>query len=171
MSPRQCEPSRAFYFSRPLAGPRRDRARRGRIRARAIPHPAAAEATRDEPSRPRAARRIEHFPALPRHAKGRAEDRLRRGRAEADEHFRPNEAQLRFHPRPAGGDVARVRLLMDAAFPARLPFEMLHRVRDVNRVAIDPGFLQRAIEHLARRARRTVSRSDLPGRPVARRGA
>jgi len=41
---------------------------------------------------------------------------------------------------------------MDAAFPARFPFEMLHRVCDINRVAIDPRFFEGAIQDLAGRS-------------------
>ncbi len=95
--------------------------------------------------------RFEDFSAFPRDAKGRAEERLGRGRAEADESFWPNDTQFRFHPGPAGGDITRIWLLMNAAFPARLPFEVLDRVRHVNRVAIDPRVFQRAIEKLAGR--------------------
>ncbi len=40
---------------------------------------------------------------------------------------------------------------MDPPFAARFPFEMLDRVRDVNRVAVDPRLLQRAIEELSGR--------------------
>jgi len=34
---------------------------------------------------------------------------------------------------------------MDATFTAWLPFEMFHRIRDVNFFAIDPGFFESAI--------------------------
>ena len=34
---------------------------------------------------------------------------------------------------------------MDATFAAWLPFEMFHRIRDVNFFAIDPGFFKSAI--------------------------
>jgi hypothetical protein len=41
---------------------------------------------------------------------------------------------------------------MDAALPARFPFEVLHRVGDVNLVAIDPRFFQRPVEDFSSRA-------------------
>lgn len=41
---------------------------------------------------------------------------------------------------------------MDATLPARLPFEVLDRVRDINRGPVDAGFLERAIEELPGRA-------------------
>jgi hypothetical protein len=47
---------------------------------------------------------------------------------------------------------------MIAALPARLPFEVLHRVRDVNLVPFDSRFLERAIEKFARRTDERFSR-------------
>ena len=40
---------------------------------------------------------------------------------------------------------------MEAALAARFPFEMLHRVRDVNLRPIDPRLFECAIENLSRR--------------------
>jgi hypothetical protein len=68
------------------------------------------------------------------------------------EQFLPNESPLRFQPRTAGGDFARVWFLMNASFATRFPFEMLHRVRDVNLLAIDSGFFERAIHNFSRRS-------------------
>src|SRR4029077_19791902 len=56
-----------------------------------------------------------------------------------------NKAQLRFQPRAAGCDLARIWFLMNSAFPARLPFEMFHRVRDINLLAINSRFFQRPV--------------------------
>jgi len=39
---------------------------------------------------------------------------------------------------------------MDAAFPSRLPFEVLDGVRDIDRVAIDLRFFKNAIQDLTR---------------------
>src|SRR3954453_6850376 len=94
-------------------------------------------------------RRLEDFPALTRHPECGAKDRLGRGRTKTDEQLRFHDAQLRFHPWATRRDFARVRFLVNAPFAARLPFEMLHRVRHVDVVAIDLGFLERAIEQLA----------------------
>ncbi len=41
---------------------------------------------------------------------------------------------------------------MNPALATRLPFEMLHRVGDINIVTIDPGFAESAVEKLSRRA-------------------
>src|SRR5207249_9595351 len=66
-----------------------------------------------------------------------AKESLAGGRSEADKQPGFNQAQLRFEPGPAGGDFARVGFLMDSPLPARLPFEMLDRICDVNLVPID----------------------------------
>src|SRR3712207_8490853 len=56
-------------------------------------------------------------------------------------------------PRDARRDLRRVRLLVDAARPllAALPLEVLHRVRDVDRVAVDAGALQRLVDRKSTR--------------------
>src|SRR2546423_33495 len=94
--------------------------------------------------------RFQNLPALAGDAKRRAEDSLGRRRAKTNQQSRPNDSKLGLEPRPAGRDLARVRLLVDPAFAARLPLEVLHRVRDVNLAAIDPGFFEGAIQNLAR---------------------
>ena len=70
--------------------------------------------------------------------------------------FRFNKTQLGFHPRATSGNVARTWLLMDAPFAARLPLEMLHRVRDVNLLAINPDIRQRSVSASFQLDRRTV---------------
>jgi hypothetical protein len=40
---------------------------------------------------------------------------------------------------------------MNPAFPARFPFEMFHRIGDINLVAIDSGFFECTIQNLSRR--------------------
>ncbi len=39
--------------------------------------------------------------------------------------------------------------LMDSKFATRLPFEVLHRIRDIDVASIDPSFLQTLIEKLS----------------------
>src|SRR5687768_10113564 len=46
---------------------------------------------------------------------------------------------------------------MNAAFPARLPFEVLHNVRDIDLRAIDAGFVESAIEKLSSRTNKGSS--------------
>src|SRR5712691_11019711 len=96
--------------------------------------------------------RYQDLAALARDAEGWAENGLRGGRSETNEDAWPNESQFRFQPWPAGRDLARVWLFVNAAFPARLPFEVLHCVSEVNFVAVDPGFFERAIEQLSGRS-------------------
>jgi hypothetical protein len=50
---------------------------------------------------------------------------------------------------------------MDAALPARFPLEMFDSIRDVNLVAIDPRFLERAFKESARRPDKWFSRQIL----------
>jgi hypothetical protein len=84
--------------------------------------------------------------ALARDPELTAEKRLRRCRAQADESGRLHDPQLGVEPGAARGDLARVRLLMDPPLPARLPFEVLHGIRDVGRGAVDPGLDERLVE-------------------------
>src|SRR6516164_9925208 len=56
-----------------------------------------------------------------------------------------NDSQLRFQPRSAGCNLARIRFLMDPPFPTRLPFEMFHCVRDVTLGSINSSFFERLI--------------------------
>src|SRR5438270_9246559 len=46
---------------------------------------------------------------------------------------------------------------MDAALAARLPFDMLHRVRDVNFLPFDAGFFEGAIKDFSSRAHKWFS--------------
>lgn len=46
----------------------------------------------------------------------------------------------------AGGDLRGARLFVNAAFPARFPFEMLHGICDVNFRTVNSGFFKRDIE-------------------------
>src|SRR3954454_7870567 len=78
------------------------------------------------------------------------EQRLRRGRTEADDRARLDQRDLTVEPWPARGDLAGVRFLVDAPLAARLPLEVFDDVRDVDRGAIDAGVLERAIEQLPR---------------------
>ena len=39
---------------------------------------------------------------------------------------------------------------MNPPFPARFPFEMFHRIGDINFVAVDSGFLECAIQNFSR---------------------
>ena len=111
---------------------------------------------REHDAAPAATRRTRRAAAVTLNA--RAEQRLRRGRAEADDHARLDQRDLGVEPRPAGGDLAGVRLLVDAPLAARLPLEVLDDVGDVDRCAVDAGVLERAVEQLAGRADERMAR-------------
>ena len=68
------------------------------------------------------------------------------GAAESYENARLERDKLGFQPRLACRDVVRAGLLVNAAFSARLPFEMFHRVGDVHFVSVDLGLGKRTIE-------------------------
>src|SRR6478736_3154979 len=92
--------------------------------------------------------RGQHFSALACHAESRAENSLRRCRTHCHDQVGLNDPQFRFQPGTARCDFARVRLLMNPAFATRLPFEMFHRVRDVNLRPINSSFVERTIHNL-----------------------
>jgi hypothetical protein len=80
------------------------------------------------------------------------EERLRGRRTEADDRTRLHERDFRVEPRAARADFVRVRFLVNAPLAARLPFEMLDDVRDVDAPAVDAGFDERAVEEFPGRA-------------------
>ena len=92
--------------------------------------------------------RLDRPPAFARDAKLPAEERLGGGSAEADEHTRLHDLELRLQPRPAGGDLGHVRLLVDAALAACDPLEVLDDVGDVDGLPVDAGVLERLVEEL-----------------------
>ena len=69
----------------------------------------------------------------------------------------PDRRQPRFRPAAAGHDLGPVGSLMDAAFAAGLPFEVLHRVRDVGVGPLDAALAQGAIQEVAGRADERVA--------------
>src|SRR2546423_6978056 len=81
-----------------------------------------------------------------------SEDRLRGRRAERDDQVGLHDFYFRLEPRLTRGDFARAGLGMDSAFSARLPFEMLDGVGDVDFGTIDAGLFKSPIEHHSRRA-------------------
>ena len=95
---------------------------------------------------------LDRLSTLLRHAEGAAEQRLRGGRAQANEDVGPDELQLGVQPRAAGGDLGPVRLRVDPALAARAPLEVLHRVRQVDARPVDTGFRERLVEQPSCRA-------------------
>ena len=90
-----------------------------------------------------------------------AEERLCRSRAEAHDHARLHDLQLCFHPWPAGGDVPRGSASGAAAAFPRLPLEVLHHVRDVTPLPVDPHLFQRPVQKLPRRPDEWMARAIL----------
>ena len=90
---------------------------------------------------------LDRRPALLGDAELPPEERLRSRRTETDEHARLDDRELGVEPRPARGELGGVRLVVDTTLAARLPLEVLHRIRDVHLVAIDTGFVERSRSH------------------------
>jgi hypothetical protein len=93
----------------------------------------------------------QHLTAMPGHAEVLAEQRLRRGRAEADDQTRAHRLDLGVQPGAARGDLQPLGLGVDPALAARCPLEMLDRVGDVHASAVDAGSLEAIVEDSARR--------------------
>ena len=68
-----------------------------------------------------------------------AGQRARRGGAERDDEPGLDQVQFEIEPPAAMFDLVAVRLLVDAALAARLEFEMLHGIGDVDALAVDAG--------------------------------
>jgi hypothetical protein len=97
-------------------------------------------------------RRRDQLPAVTGDAECRAQERLGGSGAEAYHHTRFHQCHLAIEPWPAGGDLAPIRLLLDAPLAARLPAEVLRHVRDVRLRAVDSGLGERPLQELSRRA-------------------
>lgn len=74
---------------------------------------------------------------------------MRGGRAEADDQGGREGLGFGDEPWAAGGDFARVRFFVEAAFAGGFPLEMFDGVGDVSEQAIDSGFGEGAIEEFA----------------------
>src|SRR5712691_2639219 len=96
-------------------------------------------------------RRLNEGRPLGADAKPRSDHGLRSGRSEADDDARLDDIDLRLQPWPAGSDLRGIRLLVDAPLAARLPFEVLHHVGDIDAAAIDARFLQGLVQEVAGR--------------------
>ena len=94
-------------------------------------------------------RGLEELAALFGYAKLRAEQRLRRRRAEGHNHFGFDYSNFRLEPGTTRGNLQGVWLFVYAPFSARLPLEMFDNIRDVRLFAIDAGVFQCFIEQTA----------------------
>lgn len=89
--------------------------------------------------------------AMFRYPKVFSENRLRRGRAQRDDHAWLNELHFRFQPRLARFDLPRRRLRVNALLAARLKLEMFDGVGDVRFAAIDADLVEKLVEQFSRR--------------------
>src|SRR5438093_2038706 len=106
----------------------------------------------------RGKRRRDELAAMRSTLQLKADKRMSRRSAQADDRPRLDELNLSIEPRPARRNLAGVRFLVNASLAARLPLEVLDDVGDVDRGAIDAGVLERAIEQLAGRSDERMSR-------------
>ena len=83
-----------------------------------------------------------------RDAEGSSQQRLGRGRAEANDDLRLDQVQLILEPRKTRAHLSSVRRLVQAAFGPRVarPLEVLYRIGDIDIVALDPRGVERMIE-------------------------
>lgn len=77
-----------------------------------------------------------------RDPEARAQQRLRRDSAQADNQSRTNCFQLSIQPRPACADLPHTRLLVDANLAARLPSKMLDGVGHIDFAPVDLRLFQ-----------------------------
>src|SRR3954469_13936215 len=91
-------------------------------------------------------RALHEFAARHGDAEVRSKERLGGGRAEADDDFGMDGGDLPLQPLVAGVDLALRRSLVQPAFAAELPFEVLYRVGYVQLSAIDARRLERPVE-------------------------
>lgn len=88
---------------------------------------------------------------LLRYSKVAAQQRLSRGRAQADDDSRLHQFNLNVEPRTARRNLERIRLLVNPALAAGLPLKVFDGVCHIGVAAIDAGFMQRLVEQSARR--------------------
>ena len=92
---------------------------------------------------------FEELAAALRDAECATEQGLRGGGAETDHDFGLEQCDFGIEPWAAGGDFRAIWFFVDAAFAARLPFEMFDGVGDIGFVAIDAGLLERGVEEFS----------------------
>src|SRR5215211_4278232 len=102
--------------------------------------------------------RRQHLATLSGDSESRAENGLRRCRTHCHDEFGLNDPQFRFQPGTACCYFTRVRFLMNSAFPARFPFEVFHRVADVNLRTINTSLLEGAVHDFPSRAHEGFTR-------------
>src|SRR5208337_821043 len=83
--------------------------------------------------------RLDELTSVLRHTKIASQKRLCCRRSKAHNHLGANGRDFRIKPGPASGNFGGVGLFMDPSFSARLPFEMLYDIRNVDLLTINTG--------------------------------
>src|ERR1700740_3686944 len=98
--------------------------------------------------------RLYQLPPLTHHAEVPAQQRLRRGRSQADDDLGFHCVQFGIQPGTTSVYLRIPRLLVDAPLTTlgRRPLEMFYNIRDVDFIPVDAGFNERLIQQLSRRA-------------------
>src|SRR3954470_1158241 len=96
-------------------------------------------------------RALDELAALQRHLEVLADHGFGGGGAQRDDDMRLDAGDLALEPLVAGVDLALRRGLVQAPLAARLPLEVLHRVGDVEVIALYARGLQRTVEQASRR--------------------
>src|SRR5438128_9105646 len=95
-----------------------------------------------------------------------AEDRAGRRGAEADENLGLDQGQLGVEPRTTSLELVRPWRLMDSALAALLELEVLDRVGDIERLALETRFGPAPCQTPPRPDRRMARPADLPDPPA-----
>lgn len=103
---------------------------------------------RDRDRRPT---RLDRDASLFHHTEARTQKRLRRGGPEAHDDIGLDQRELVLEPWEAGADLAGIWCLVQSTLGARVarPLEVLHRIRDIDIVAVDARGIERVIEQTA----------------------
>src|SRR4051812_42763521 len=91
-------------------------------------------------------RALDELAALHRYLEILADHRFCGGRAKGDDDMRFYRGDLPLEPLMAGVDLALRGRLVEAPLAAQLPFEVLHRVRDIKMLPVDTRRFQAAVE-------------------------
>ncbi len=92
----------------------------------------------------------DQFSASFRHFERTTQQALRGRRTQANDDFRLDNGDFGFQPRPARKNFHLVRLSVNSPFAARLPFEVLHRVGDIDLATIDSRDIESLVENTTR---------------------
>src|SRR5205823_8305595 len=91
----------------------------------------------------------EHLAPVHGHPERPAQESLRSGRAQADDHLRADGIELGVEPGTAGGDLAEIRLAVDPPLALGHPGEVLDDVGEEDAEAVEAGLSERLVEEPA----------------------